>query len=121
MKPIVRNDGRKDWYDKDGKCHRDDGPAVELANGTKVWYAHGKLHRDDGPAIEYANGDKAWYVHAKFIAEVPAEATAVEDQARAENKQRDVMLAEIAMISAGTTHPIVVSRPLQFKKPLFKR
>ena len=24
--------------------------------GTKYWYKDGKLHRDDGPAIEYING-----------------------------------------------------------------
>jgi hypothetical protein len=25
------------------------------------WYHNGKLHREDGPAIEYANGDKSWW------------------------------------------------------------
>ena len=52
-------DGTKRWY-KDGKLHRDDGPAAEYANGTKFWYKDGKLHRDDGPAVEYANGTKFW-------------------------------------------------------------
>ena len=35
------------------KCHREDGPAIEGANGSKYWYLNGKLHREDGPAIEY--------------------------------------------------------------------
>ena len=26
--------------------------------GTKYYYVNNELHRDDGPAIEYANGDK---------------------------------------------------------------
>jgi hypothetical protein len=49
--------------------HREDGPAVERSNGTKIWYLHGKLHRENGPAIEYANGDKAWYLEGKEIKE----------------------------------------------------
>ena len=34
------------------------------------WLLNGKLHREDGPAIEYANGTKEWYVDGKKI-EVP--------------------------------------------------
>ena len=37
-------------------------------NGSK-WYfkdkAMTKLHREDGAAIEWANGDKAWYLEGK--------------------------------------------------------
>jgi hypothetical protein len=51
----------KKWYNKDGKLHREDGPAIEWINGNRTWYFNGKLHREDGPAIEYANGDKKWY------------------------------------------------------------
>ena len=36
------------------------------AEGTKFWrLPNGKLHREDGPAVEYANGDKEWYVNDK--------------------------------------------------------
>jgi hypothetical protein len=52
-------DGRKEWY-KEGKLHREDGPAVEYLDGTKYWYKEGKLHRDDGPANEYSDGTKIW-------------------------------------------------------------
>ena len=55
-------DGDKFWY-KDSKYHRDDGPAIESANGSKEWYKYGKLHRDDGPAVEDANGDKEWWLN----------------------------------------------------------
>jgi len=57
--------GDKFWYQHD-ILHRDDGPAIEWANGTKYWYQHGKCHRQDGPAIEYANGTKYWYQHGKL-------------------------------------------------------
>ena len=35
-------DGTKEWY-RDGKLHREDGPAVERSNGTKEWYRDGIL------------------------------------------------------------------------------
>lgn len=45
--------------------HREDGPAIEWADGSKAWYLNGKCHREDGPAIEYADGYKAWYLHGE--------------------------------------------------------
>ncbi len=51
-----------EYYNKFGKLHREDGPAVEYLNGTNMWFIDGKLHREDGPAIEmrqYA----AWYIN----------------------------------------------------------
>ena len=56
------------WY-KDGKRHRDDGPAIECANGNKEWLKNGKMHREDGPSWECANGDKLWYLNDKQYAE----------------------------------------------------
>ncbi len=58
----------KEWY-KNGKLHREDGPAVERIDGTKVWYRKGKLHREDGPAIEYCKGNKEWWVNDKQYSE----------------------------------------------------
>jgi hypothetical protein len=57
--------GTKHWF-KDDKLHRDDGPAIEFANGDRHWYKEGKKHREDGPAIEYANGTKHWYKEDKL-------------------------------------------------------
>lgn len=37
--------------------------------GTKCWYKYGQLHRNDGPAIEYADGVKQWYKNGQFIRE----------------------------------------------------
>ena len=61
----VYENGDKEWY-LNGKCHREDGPAIERANGNKFWYLNGELHREDGPAKEYANGDKSWYKEGKL-------------------------------------------------------
>jgi hypothetical protein len=35
---------------------------VEYSYGTKYWYKEGKLHREDGPAIEYTDGYKEWWI-----------------------------------------------------------
>lgn len=49
------------FYNEKGELHREDGPAIEYANGDKYWYKNGQFHREDGPAIEYADGNKFWY------------------------------------------------------------
>jgi len=69
------------WF-KDDLLHREDGPAVEHADGDKEWFFHGKRHREDGPAFEYgekklfANGlaygrgrviMDEWWIDGKFV------------------------------------------------------
>ena len=67
--PAIENaDGSEFWY-INGKCHREDGPAVEYSDGIKYWYKNGKLHREDGPACEYANGTKYWWIEGKKLTE----------------------------------------------------
>ena len=53
------------WY-KDGKFHREDGPACEWANGSKEWYINGVWHREDGPARIGVSGSKAWMINGKL-------------------------------------------------------
>ena len=65
-KVTVNDEGTKCWYNEQGQCHREDGPAIEWANGTKWWFLNGQLHREDGPAIEYANGSKEWYLNGQL-------------------------------------------------------
>jgi len=63
----IDRDGNK-FYFKDKAMtirHRLDGPAVEYANGSKVWFVDGKRHRLDEPAIEGADGRKEWWVDGK--------------------------------------------------------
>ena len=72
---------RTKWYNLEGQLHREDGPAIERADGSKFWYRNGQFHRDDGPAIEYANGAKEWYLNghklleAEFNKRTPTELT----------------------------------------------
>jgi len=36
-------------------------------NGSKWWYLNDEYHREDGPAIEYASGTKLWYLNGKEV------------------------------------------------------
>ena len=67
--PAVEHANGYKAYCQNGKLHRDDGPAVEYANGNKYYYQNGELHRDDGPAIEFADGDKRYYLNNKHLTE----------------------------------------------------
>ena|SRR5271165_536452 len=72
--PIVKTDefGDKRWK-LNGKLHNQNGPAIEFADGTKVWYLDDKCHRSEIdpktglslPAIEWSDGSKDWYHHGK--------------------------------------------------------
>ncbi len=35
---------------------------VEFPAGSIFWIKDGKRHREDGPAVEYSNGTKKWYL-----------------------------------------------------------
>ena len=52
----------KEWR-LNGKIHREDGPAIEWANGHKSWYLNGNCHREDGPAIECPDGTIYWFLN----------------------------------------------------------
>ena len=45
--------------------HREDGPAIERSDGTKIWFFNGVMHRENGPAGEYPDGYKTWYIKGK--------------------------------------------------------
>ena len=63
--------GTKRYYIKGtGIYHREDGAAVEYANGDKSWYQYGKYHRLDGPAVECTNGYREFWINNKHIENV---------------------------------------------------
>jgi hypothetical protein len=64
-------EGNKSYYSNKSLTvlHREDGPAIECSNGTKLWYRNGKKHRDDGPAMEYWYGDKYWFINDEWLSE----------------------------------------------------
>lgn len=64
--------GYREWA-FNGWVHREDGPAIERANGSKEWWFGGKRHRVDGPAVEWNDGTKLWYINGKRLS--PAKET----------------------------------------------
>jgi hypothetical protein len=58
--------GTKHWY-KEGKCHREVGPAVEFLDGTKYWYLEGKqflrINLNNYVILDYYQGNYnlTWY------------------------------------------------------------
>jgi hypothetical protein len=56
--------GNMEWF-LNGERHREDGPAIEYTDGTKEWYRYGTLHREDGPTREYPDGSKEWWVKGR--------------------------------------------------------
>ena len=42
---------------------------VRVFSNRTEWYINGKLHREDGPAVEYANGYKGWWLNGENLTE----------------------------------------------------
>jgi len=61
-------DGDRSWY-LNGKLHREDGPALEMADGGRSWWINGERHRLDGPAVEWDDGSREWYLNGKQLTE----------------------------------------------------
>ena len=62
----VDGNGTRRYYDSTGQLHRDDGPAVEYADGVTAWYQNNLLHRTDGPAVEWKNGGEEWWQNGQL-------------------------------------------------------
>ena len=73
-----------------------------------MWICDGKLHRHDGPAVELADGNKMWYRNGNPIplAETAAEQLGV--------KHREIQ-REAARMADGSSLPIAVSQPSRLK------
>ena len=59
--PIVDKCGNKTWLNKEGRRHREDGPAFINYSGDQFYYKNGDKHRLDGPAVMYADGSEFYY------------------------------------------------------------
>ena len=62
----INIDRDREWRNEKNNLHREDGPAVEEADGCKSWWVNGKRHKVDGPAVEYVSGLKMWYLDGKL-------------------------------------------------------
>lgn len=68
---VTAGDGSIRWY-REGRLHREDGPALVCPNGTEYWYLNGRKHRADGPAVVYPSGQREWWRDGfKYHLELP--------------------------------------------------
>lgn len=57
-------------------------------NGTKNWLLNDNLHREDGPAVEGANGYKEWWLNGEHMTE--AEHKKATSKATCEGKEVEI-------------------------------
>lgn len=48
-------------YSKNGRLHREDGPAVVYPGQHREWWINGRRHREDGPALIAFDGFAEWW------------------------------------------------------------
>lgn len=70
VEPVKFIDYGIEYWQVNGRHHREDGPAVIYHDGTKFWYHHGIRHREDGPAIEFSDGGKQWILNGKELSQL---------------------------------------------------
>ena len=63
---IVDDSGTRRYFNHAGQLHRDVGPAVEYASGTKEWWHHGVKHRNCGPAVIRSDGSNEWWLNGVY-------------------------------------------------------
>ena len=61
----IDDNGVKEFRNKKGELHNDNGPAVIDPNGDTEWRINGELHNENGPAVITINGDQHWYLNGK--------------------------------------------------------
>ena len=85
-------------------------------NGDRYWQLpNGQLHRDDGPAVEWANGAKQWYLCGQHLTEAEFNARHEEQQAA---HQTAALQADLATLTTGLDKPLpVASGKLKLRAP----
>lgn len=59
----IYDDGLEIWFDENGEIGRDDGPATMYPSGTYCYFKNGKPHKEDGPACyDAATCTVKWYI-----------------------------------------------------------
>ena len=58
-------DGSIRYFNKEGFLHRENGPAVIIPKGPRIWFINGLRHRTDGPAYIASDGYKEWHIEGK--------------------------------------------------------
>jgi len=90
-----------------------DGP-IRLEDRV-VWFKNGVIHRDDGPAVEFADGQQLWALEGQEVAKAEVERR-LEDYRRQARELSDEMLREQNIRLVSTGQPVKLMKPLRFKQ-----
>jgi hypothetical protein len=63
---LTYKDNTQEWWFK-GRMHREGGPAIISPSGYNAWFKMGKKHREDGPAIIYSDGSKEYWLNNRRL------------------------------------------------------
>jgi hypothetical protein len=89
--PVIDRYGNKCWFNEKGELHREDGPAIEYADGNQEWYQNGELHRLDGAAIITNMGDKYWFIEGMEYDEEDFNKKISKTEQKVETTMKDIM------------------------------
>jgi hypothetical protein len=59
----ITESGSKIYRNKEGKLHRDEGPAIIYKDSTQMWYQNDMLHREDGPSMICPGGQVNYFLN----------------------------------------------------------
>jgi hypothetical protein len=122
------------YLDKDGKFHRDDGPAIhdakshiwyrhglrhregdlpamDMENGDKAWYREGQKHRETGPAVIYGDGRQEWWLKGRQVSEDEFKA---QEREKIDKWRREEAAQVAEEIRQGLQKPVLVRKPPGF-------
>ena len=63
----VDQHGTRRYFNSNNQLHRENGPAIEYADGAQCWCRNNMLHREDGPAVMLASGRMCWYLYGEEL------------------------------------------------------
>ena len=66
----VDHRGTRRYFNSNNQLHRENGPAIEYADGSQCWCRDNALHREDGPAVMFVSGRMCWYLYGEELTEL---------------------------------------------------
>ena len=73
MEKVINEFGTFRYYNENDELHREDGPAIEYADGEKWWFKNAKLHRENGPAIERVSCNNSYYYNGIWYSNIKSD------------------------------------------------
>lgn len=106
-------------YYKNGKIHREDGPAIEWSDGSQYWYFEGNLHRKNKPAVIQMAGLCEWWENGNLNYRKVIDQTSIKDLIDNENQieqKKEITLYGFDSETKAEIIKIKVGNGFEYKK-----